>query len=108
MHSLQTIILVSGLAISVVTGLFPPWASMIAGNAYPPVPYHWIFSAAPVVNGQVCRVDVMRLTMRIGIVLSATGILFLAAGLLRVDKHCDNGRGGSGDNREGNETANLR
>ena len=90
MKSLQTIVLLSGLAISVLTGLFPPWASVIAGNAYPPVPYHWMFSAAPVVNGQVCRVDEVRLAMRIGIVLSSTGILFLAAGLLKVDKRCDN------------------
>src|ERR1051325_11953693 len=84
MNPLQTIVLVFGLVITVLVGLFPPWASTIAGNGYPPVPYRWIFSATPVVNGQVCRVDASRLTMRIGIVFGATGILFLAAGLLSV------------------------
>jgi hypothetical protein len=87
MNPFQTIILVGGLAITVLMGLFPPWASTIAGNAYPPVPYHWLLSAAPVVNGQVCRVDASRLMTRIGIVFGATGILFLAAGLLRVERH---------------------
>jgi hypothetical protein len=85
MNPIQTIILVCGLAITGLLGLFPPWASLILGNGYPPVPYHWVLSAAPVVNGHVCHVDESRLTTRIGIVIGSTTILFLAAGLLRFE-----------------------
>ena len=90
MNPIQTVILVCGLAISFVVGLFPPWASTIAGNGYPPVPYHPILSPAPVVNGQICRVDESRLTMRIGIVFGATVILFIGAGFLKLDESDDN------------------
>ena len=81
-HFLSTATLVVVITILGLV-LFPPWCTVISGNAYPKVTFRWFRATPQPVGGSVYQIDVVRLQDRLAIVALAFTIIVVGNKLHR-------------------------
>jgi len=73
------------LALILVVGmlvLFPPWYTIISGNGYPRIDFHWIGSRPLPIGEFDYRVDLERLVTRIAVVIPSLAVA--AYGVMKI------------------------
>ena len=72
----QRYILIAGIAIVIIMGMFPPWIDMQAPEK--PAEFGWFLSPPMITGENITYIDMSRLTFQWTLVSIATGVAVLA------------------------------